>query len=120
MERLSRHSWPGNIRELRNTIERALILSEGPEIGSAEIALPDEPAREEYAEVAAATPPAAAAGAQATIPLAEAKRAALRRLESETIRRVLEETRGNKAEAARRLRLSYKSLWSKVKEYGLG
>ncbi len=116
IERLSRYPWPGNIRELRNTIERALILSDGPEIGPAEIALPDEPAREEYAVVAAPAPPVVAG---ATVPLAEAKREAMRRLERETIRRVLDESKGNKAEAARRLQLSYKSLWLKVKEYEL-
>ncbi len=118
VERLSRYSWPGNIRELRNTIERALILSEGPEIGPAEIALPDEPSRDVGEEIAAlATSAVAEAGA--TVPLADAKREAMRRLERDTIRRVLDESKGNKAEAARRLRLSYKSLWSKVKEYGL-
>ena len=30
MERLSRYSWPGNIRELENVLERAVILSNGP------------------------------------------------------------------------------------------
>jgi DNA-binding NtrC family response regulator len=108
LAKLARHSWPGNIRELRNTIERALILSEGLEIGAQEIALPDDAGDE-----------TAAVGAGVTSGLAAARREAVRRLEVETIRRVLAETKGNKAEAARRLDLSYKSLWSKVKEYGL-
>jgi DNA-binding NtrC family response regulator len=109
LDRLERYHWPGNIRELRNTIERALILSEGTRIEPGEIALPDEPPPAEEAVVAAG----------ATGGLAAAKRDAVRRLEATTIRRVLAESKGNKAEAARRLNLSYKSLWSKVKEYGL-
>ncbi len=109
LDRLARYSWPGNIRELRNTIERALILAERPEIDLAEIALHDEEPDDEAAAVAVG----AATG------LSAAKRETIRRFEVTTIRRVLEETKGNKAEAARRLSLSYKSLWSKVKEYGL-
>ena len=34
---LGRHSWPGNIRELRNAVERAAILAEGPEVGAADL-----------------------------------------------------------------------------------
>jgi NtrC-family two-component system response regulator AlgB len=40
---LARHPWPGNLRELRNAIERAAILAEGPEIGLAD--LPPAPRR---------------------------------------------------------------------------
>lgn len=109
LERLARYSWPGNVRELRNTIERALILAEGSLIGPGEITLPDEPEAAEEALVAAAAAP----------DLASAKRETIRRLEIATLRRVLRDTKGNKAEAARRLNLSYKSLWLKVKEYGL-
>jgi DNA-binding NtrC family response regulator len=43
----------------------------------------------------------------------------MRRIEIEALREALIESRGNKAEAARRLGLSYRALWSKVKEYQL-
>ena len=36
-EALARHSWPGNLRELRNAIERAAIFADGPEIGLADL-----------------------------------------------------------------------------------
>ena len=40
MAKLRRHAWPGNLRELSNVLERALILCSGPEIGAEELDLP--------------------------------------------------------------------------------
>ena len=37
---LERHAWPGNLRELRNAIERGVILAAGPEVGLARPAGP--------------------------------------------------------------------------------
>ena len=55
MRRLAEYSWPGNIRELENVIERAVILSVGPELN----AMPDLPASARAAVVADRSPPVA-------------------------------------------------------------
>jgi len=95
------HDWPGNIRELEHTIERAVLLGKG-----AIIAVEDLPshlvARSEGAFVAGQ---------------ALAKRLTLYDLEREYIGRVLESTRGNKTEAARILGVDRTTLYRKLEEY---
>ncbi|MFH1277454.1 MAG: sigma-54 dependent transcriptional regulator [Candidatus Eisenbacteria bacterium] len=105
IEALARYAWPGNVRELGNVLERAVILAEGDTIPE-ELVLPRMGGTESGGEPTAAD-------------LHEAVRLAVRRVESEMIGRVLAECGGNKSEAARRMKISYRSLWSKVKEYGL-
>ena len=99
--------WPGNVRQLENAIERAVILSEGAEI------LPEHLVDVPGAEPDRHAAPALPVGAT----LLDVGRQAQRRAESEAIRRALAETGGNKTEAARLLGVSYKTLWSKLKEY---
>ena len=98
-EALARHPWPGNLRELRNAIERAAILAEGPEIGLAD--LPDRIA-------SMAGPGRAEVGETAT----------LEGLEIDHIRRVLAET-SSRDEAARVLGIDPSTLYRKRKQYGL-
>ena len=83
------HSWPGNIRELRNTIERAILLSPAGTFAVAEL----QPAR--VAGNSAALVPFPAT-------LAEIQRAAARAM--------LTATGGNRSEAARRLGISRSRL----------
>ncbi|HET9887287.1 MAG TPA: helix-turn-helix domain-containing protein, partial [bacterium] len=105
-EALARSSWPGNVRQLENAIERAVILAEGEEIKSCDlqgaVGFGDGPAQEPV--------PAGAT-------LLEVGRHAQRRAEADAIRKALAQTEGNKTEAARLLGVSYKTLWSKLKEY---
>jgi DNA-binding NtrC family response regulator len=103
-DRLAAHEWPGNVRELKNAIERAVILSDGQEILADHL-----PGR--------TVPDAAAAPAGEDVPLLEVGRRAQREAERHAIRRALEQSRGNRTEAARKLGVSYKTLWSKLKEY---
>ncbi|GIW43320.1 MAG: acetoacetate metabolism regulatory protein AtoC [Candidatus Binatia bacterium] len=106
MQRLLAYHWPGNIRELQNTIERAFALSRAPEIG-----VEDLPER-----VRASGPAGADAGIvhredHAIVPLEE--------LERRAIAAALAHTGGNKSEAARLLGIERQRLYRKLDKYGL-
>jgi DNA-binding NtrC family response regulator len=94
MQMLQNYGWPGNIRELRNIIERALVLVDGELIDVDDVPL--EPHR--------AAVPAAPAGES------------LDAVERTHIQAVLAECDGNKKLAARRLGISRSSLYEKLKE----
>lgn len=106
MEIMMHHPWTGNIRELQNCIERAVILCDGREILAEHIGLraPGRPAKDDM--------PAGGS-------LQEASSAASRAVEAEMIEKVLRETGGNKTKAAEILQVSYKTLLTKIKDYGL-
>jgi len=97
---LQQAAWPGNIRELRNVIERACILSEGRVLSERDLAQAMSPAT-------AATAPASDAGEASTPPSATLLSTAQR----EQIERVLREVGGNKAKAAKLLGVSRRSLY---------
>jgi NtrC-family two-component system response regulator AlgB len=99
---LERHAWPGNLRELRNAIERAVILAAGPEVG-----LGDLPA-----QITAPGPD----GGPAEIKLGGAT--TLDDLEAEHIRRVLASS-ATLDDAARSLGVDPSTLYRKRKRYGL-
>ncbi len=105
MEIMMRHSWTGNVRELQNCMERAVILCDGTTIQAEHIGLQ-----------AAVTEPEDHAPAGS---LQEASNAASRAVEAKMIERVLRETGGNKSKAAEMLQVSYKTLLTKIKDYGL-
>jgi DNA-binding NtrC family response regulator len=117
VERLVAYQWPGNIRELENLMERTVLFCEGPEIRVSD--LPPE--------VAGAPQPGSAAthasGDELLRPapesLKEAVRAETERVERELIQRALDATGGNVTQAARKLKISRKSLQTKMKELGL-
>ena len=103
-EYLRAYNWPGNARELENTIERAVILAR-------EVILP------EHLGISLPIDFASLAETAQTLPEIAAR--AARRAEVETIARVLRQTSGNKSRAAQLLGVSYKTLLNKIKEYGL-
>ena len=108
MEWLEAYSWPGNIRELENMMERALVLTRGQEpVGLSHLPGCEESGKGED------TYRVGPAGSLALAPQLEA-------LEKRLIYRALEAAGNNKAEAARLLEISERSLWYKVKKYGLG
>ncbi len=119
--RLVAYNWPGNIRELENLMERTMLFCEGPEIRVSD--LPAEMlslavAAEDLAR-AAAVPAALPSSSAAASSLKEAVRAETERVERELIQRALDETGGNVTQAARKLKISRKSLQTKMKEFGL-
>jgi PAS domain S-box-containing protein len=92
------NDWAGNVRELKNVIERMIILGEGPLLGPED--LPDDIR-------------AAARGAQAGLePLSE--------VEKTHILHALRETGGNKSEAARMLGIDRSTLYARLKRYRIG
>ncbi len=99
---LSSHAWPGNLRELRNAIERAAILAEGPEIGLAD--LPERIIPQTLADPGQA--------------IALGSFVSLEALEAEHIRRILAST-PSREEAARILGIDPSTLYRKRKQYGL-
>jgi two-component system, NtrC family, response regulator AtoC len=113
------YSWPGNIRELENLMERSVLFADGPLIQAS--ALPDS-LRERGPQAAvpiAAVGPLGAIAAPSGASMKEIVRQAQAELEKELITRALDETGGNVTRAAKRLQISRKSLQVKMKELGL-
>jgi two-component system response regulator HydG len=92
------HRWPGNVRALENTIERAVVLSEGPRIDAA--ALPFEPAAEAFGPV--------------RIP-----GATMAEIERYAILKTLETTGGSTSKAAELLDISVRTIQYRLHEYGM-
>ncbi len=89
------YSWPGNIRELENALERSLILSKGNKL---EIQLDyfyEKMIKELKSEIN------------------------IKSLEKKAVLEALEKTKGNKRKAAELLGISLRTLYNKIKEYGL-
>jgi two-component system NtrC family response regulator len=105
LEQLGRYDFPGNVRELRNLIERACILCRGEELTEADFPL--EGAQEKSA--------AAFSGVQPDLPLRET----LEQVELQLLRRALDRAHGNQAKAARRLGISRSDMSYKLKKFGL-
>jgi nitrogen regulation protein NR(I) len=115
VEQLVAYNWPGNIRELENLMERTILFCEGPEIRVSD--LPPEIVGTSVAASAAAAVDGEARPAAGS--LKEAVRAETERVERELIQRALDATGGNVTQAARKLKISRKSLQTKMKELGL-
>jgi DNA-binding NtrC family response regulator len=106
MGTLQRYSWPGNIRELQNVIERWAIGYDVEELSLDESAVPAQPAD---APVDASVEPELAG----TVKLREHVEA----LERKLIQRTMIAVAGNRSEAARRLGMSRGSLLERLKKY---
>ena len=107
---LLRYDWPGNVRELRNVIRRASLLA-------AEVIEPEHLSVLPVDRPSSTAPPGEPAPAGSS--LKELAQAATVDAEGRAIRTALQATRGNKSEAARLLRVDYKTLHSKMKQYGI-
>ncbi|ABC81050.1 sigma-54-dependent transcriptional regulator [Anaeromyxobacter dehalogenans] len=103
LAKLAAYDYPGNVRELENVIERALILESGPLLSPASLLVGP----------AASLAGAAEAPAEAPEPLA------MDDAEREHVLRVLERCGSRRAEAARALGIDKSTLWRKLKRWGL-
>lgn len=102
MKALKQYTWPGNIRELENAIEHAIVLSDGDAIG-----LEDLPAAVQ--EAPAGIPAGASAVGQAS----------LEEIEKNCLLQALEKTRGNRTRAAKILHITRRTLGYRLRKYGL-
>jgi DNA-binding NtrC family response regulator len=99
VERLTIFDWPGNVRQVQNEIQRAVLLSEGPEVNVTDLSIseikfiPTE-------------------GHDTSFTLLEG-------VERNAIIQMLKETGGNKLETAKRLGIGRQTLYNKIKGYGI-
>ncbi len=110
---LRAYRWPGNVRELRNAVRRAALLADDGPVEPRHLGVsPSDPAADtsslygptEFDECTS---------------LKEAVQRAVRRVERGLLREALRQSEGNKAQAARILRIDYKTIYKKLKEYDL-
>ena len=120
---LREYKWPGNVRELINVIERAMLLCDGKQIRLADL------------PVAISRAPAGRGGAESLMqilsapidlppeilrrPLPEVREAMVENLERSYLTALLRETAGRVGETAKRARIEPRSLYDKMKRYGL-
>jgi len=112
IEKLQRYDFPGNIRELRNLIERALILSSGSELVPADFLLGPSTS-------SASGSSSSSAEWISGLPESVSLRNLLEDVEKSLISRALQSSGGVQAEAARRLQLSRSDLSYKLGKFGL-
>ncbi len=96
MQALCNYPWPGNVRELENVVERAVILSDNGKIDAEDLAMPAQPLKELSANPS------------------------LEEIEKDYILRVLKETNLNQSKASHILGIDRKTLYLKLKKYGIG
>jgi DNA-binding NtrC family response regulator len=98
IERLTSFDWPGNVRQLQNEIQRAVLLCEGNEIDASDLSISETQAAEESGDT--------------NFTLLEG-------VERNAIIQMLKETGGNKLETAKRLGIGRQTLYNKIKAYGI-
>ena len=98
-DRLTSFDWPGNIRQLQNEIQRAVLLCEGPDVDAADLSVSE-------------TRMVPSEGSDTSFTLLEG-------VERNAIIQMLRETGGNKLETAKRLGIGRQTLYNKIKAYGI-
>jgi DNA-binding NtrC family response regulator len=101
IDRLTAFDWPGNVRQLQNEIQRAVLLCETNEIDASDLSVSSTAARVE-----------SDSGMDTNFTLLEG-------VERNAIIQMLKETGGNKLETAKRLGIGRQTLYNKIKAYGI-
>ncbi|HVV02261.1 MAG TPA: sigma-54 dependent transcriptional regulator [Verrucomicrobiae bacterium] len=99
VERLTSFDWPGNIRQLQNEVQRAVLLSEGDMVDSADLSISKTRTSGEEVQ--------------------DTNFTLLEGVERNAIVQMLKETGGNKLETAKRLGIGRQTLYNKIKAYGI-
>ncbi|OIP92449.1 MAG: sigma-54-dependent Fis family transcriptional regulator [Syntrophaceae bacterium CG2_30_58_14] len=111
---LKTYHFPGNVRELENIIERAVLMTDGSTISPESLCL--EPREGEETARTSGSSPDSPSGRDVT-PLNSIK--TLKNVEKTLICETLNQVDGNKTKAAKLLGISVRTLWNKVNEYGM-
>lgn len=114
---LQSHAWKGNVRELENTIHRALLLSQENEIEPAAIVLPDGSAQHNMIPAGAAAGPAARAASAAEDTVRGMVGRTVADVEQDLILNTLNHCLGNRTHAANILGISIRTLRNKLNAY---
>lgn len=112
LDRLLSYSWPGNVREMENVVERASLLCDGDLIQPEDLLLGNSPGRSRNETD---TPPAA----PPWWPQGASLNDTLQLVERELIIQALKKSRGVQVTAAEMLGLSSKNLWAKIKKHDI-
>jgi DNA-binding NtrC family response regulator len=99
VERLTAFDWPGNVRQLQNEVQRAVLLSESEEVDASDLSITEVRTVSE-------------GGGDTNFTLLEG-------VERNAIVQMLKETGGNKLETAKRLGIGRQTLYNKIKAYGI-
>ena len=100
MQALTAHEWPGNVRELENVIERAVVITQSSALSIRDV-FGDVQKENEQTD------------------LNSISKAARQAIEKQEILKALQETNGDKTQAARRLKISRANLYNKLKAYNI-
>jgi two-component system, NtrC family, response regulator len=103
IERLTAFEWPGNVRQLQNEIQRAVLLCEGGEVAAADLSITN-------VRTGITLPPTEELDTNFTL---------LEGVERNVIIQTLKSTEGNKVEAAKLLGVGRQTLYNKIKAYGI-
>jgi DNA-binding NtrC family response regulator len=95
-ERMQQFDWPGNVRQLQNEVQRAVLMCDGPAVDAADLSISTK-----------------------DVPSAAPDLSLMEGVERNAIIQVLKETRGNKLLAAKRLGIGRQTLYNKIKTYGI-
>jgi two-component system response regulator HydG len=99
LQALKARKWPGNVRQLRNVVERALVVTRGPLLTQGDL------------------PPEAAPGADASAVFEVRLGSSIEQVERDLILRTIDVAEGNKARAAEILGISLKTLYNRLERY---
>ena len=99
VERLTNFDWPGNVRQLQNEVQRAVLLCEGDEVDSTDLSVSKTRVQGEEPQ--------------------DTNFTLLEGVERNAIVQMLKETGGNKLETAKRLGIGRQTLYNKIKAYGI-
>jgi two-component system, NtrC family, response regulator HydG len=106
LERLQRHSWHGNIRELKNVVHRALLLRKGPMIDAKDLSFDEEI----HPEVGIAVP---------EMPPNLSLEEMLAKLERQIVENALRRCKNNRERVAKELKVARSTLFKRLKDWGM-